>query len=294
MFTALTIQDANGNDFELITISTTERLTGECHGLHGVPAPRRVVRPLPGGSGEINETKDAASRQPVWNGTIFPVAGSGVGRLWQQYDALLRVLWGMVSEPRLMKWTRDDGVSLQTLVKLAEAVDPVLKTSDFGNRLEYQLVFDREDPRNYAQSSATSTGSALSDIGGGFGFNFGFNFGFGPAGQSGLSTAANAGTIETPATFTIYGQVSNPAIQQTSTGKLITLSGDVGPGATLVLDSQERTVMLGGTDRGNMIDFAGTDWTAGLVPAGGDSYRLLGSSWDVNARLDVTTTAAYA
>jgi Siphovirus-type tail component, C-terminal domain len=294
MFLALTIEDHNGNAYELITSGSTERLTGECHGLHGLPPPRRVIRTLPGAHGEINETRNYASRQPVWNGTIFRAGGGAAGALWTQYDGLLSALWGAVSEPRLMKWTRSDGKMLQTLVKLGDAFDPVISAKDNGALLAYQLIFDREDPRNYSQTLTTSTGNTLSDVGGGFGFNFGFPFSFTPGG-SGLVAVGNSGTIDTPGVFTIRGAVSNPQIRQGSTGLVIALSGSLGTGSTLTIDAAARTVLLDGTaDRGNLIDFASTDWDAGLIPPGGDVYQLLATSWDASARLDVSSRDAYA
>lgn len=290
MFTSVTIEDAAGSDFVLFDAS--HRL-GECRGLHGLPALRRIVRTLPGGHGEINETQHYGSRQPMWNGMFV---GADESALWTLYDALLRALWGAVSDERRLKWTRSDGKMLQSWVKLGDAFDPVLKASDAGHVLAYQLTFDRQDPRNYAQTPSTGTGASISDVGGGFGFPFGMPFGFTPSG-SGSVTAVNVGTIETPGTFTILGAVSNPQIQQQSTGKLIVLSGDLAAGSTLTVNTAplEKTILLDGTaDRGNLIDFAATDWTTGLIPPGGDTYKLLATAWDASARLDYSASAAYA
>jgi hypothetical protein len=288
MFTAVTIQDAAGADVALF--DATHKL-GESHGLHGIPAPRRVTRTRPGAHGEINETRHYASRQPVWNGMLVAADESA---LWTAYDLILKALWGSIDTPRLLKWTRADGKLLQSWVKLGDAFDPVLRASDAGHALAYQLIFDREDPRNYAQVPSTGTGASISDVGGGFGFPFGMPFGFTPSG-SGSVTAANAGTIDTPATFTILGAVSNPQIQQQSTGKLIVLSGDLAAGSTYTVSTAARTVTLDGTaDRGNLIDFAATDWTTGLIPPGGDTFKLLATAWDASARLDVSANAAYA
>lgn len=290
MFTAIAIQTSSGGYLELLD---GDHRTGECHGLHGTPAPRRITRTRTSGTGEVNETRYYASRQPVFNGLL---TGTSATALWAVYDELLQALWGMVSQERLLKWTRADGKALQSMVKLGDAFDPVLRSDGGGRSLAYQVVFDREDPRNYAQALDSSVGAALGDVGGGFGFLHGFPFGFTPGG-SGSVVVPNDGTIETPAVFTIRGAISNPSIQQQSTGKVIALSGDLGAGSTLVIDchEQERTVLLDGTaDRGNLIDFAATDWTAGMVPPGGDTYKLLGTSWDASARLDVASRDAYA
>jgi hypothetical protein len=288
MFTSVTIQDAAGADQSLF--DSSHRL-GESHGLHGLPAPRRVTRTRPGAHGEINETRHYASRQPVWNGMLVAADESA---LWAEYDQILAALWGSVDTPRLLKWTRADGKLLQSWVKLGDAFDPVLRASDAGHVLAYQLIFDREDPRNYTQTLSTDTGAALSDVGGGFGFPFGFGFGFTPSGSGSISVG-NTGTIDTPATFTIIGAVSNPRIQQLSTGRAIVLNGDLAAGSTYTVDTAERTVTLDGTaDRGNLIDFAATDWTTGLIPAGGDTYVLLATAWDATARLGVAWRPAYA
>lgn len=289
MFTAVTIQDANGIDVPLFDAN---RRLGQSQGLHGLPAPRRIVRNRPGGHGEINTTRHYGSRQPIWNGIL---KGATPTALWAEYDAILEALWGLVDEARLLKWERADGLELQSLVKLADALSPPINATDAGRFLPYQVMFDREDPRNYSQALHLETGDPLTGSGGGFGFPFGFNFGFTGGIGGGDVQAVNTGTIDTPATFTIHGQITHPQIKLVSTGALISLIGELSAGATLVIDSQQRTVMLDGTtDRGNLIDAAATDWRAGLVPAGGGTYRLLGTTWDASARLDVATRDAYA
>lgn len=289
MFTAVTIQDANGTD---IALFDGNRRLGQSQGLHGLPAPRRIVRTRPGGHGEINTTKHYGSRQPVWNGHL---TGANATALWAEYDAILEALWGCVEETRLMKWEREDGLALQTSVKLADSLSPPISATDAGRFLPYQLMFDREDPRNYSQTLRVAMGGALTTGGGGFGFPFGFPFSFAGSSSGGSTIVVNAGTIDTPATFTIHGQIANPQIQHVETGRVIVLNGELSAGSTLVIDGHERTVMLDGiTDRGNLINAPATDWRTALVPAGGGTYRLFGTSWGAGARLDVSTRDAYA
>ncbi len=289
MFTALTIEDANG--VEVALFDGQHRL-GEVHGLHGLPAPRRIVRMRPGSHGEINETRHYASRQPVWNGHLL---GTTATALWAEYDELLRALWGAVSEPRVMRWTRADGVLLQTTIKIGEAFDPVIRAIDGGRVLAYQLVLDREDPRNYSQTLRSATGSVLTDSGGGWVFPATMPVIFTPTGF-GTVSIVNNGTAETPATLTIVGGITNPQILQVETGKLIAISGEIAPGSTLVINGADRTVLLDGvTDRSNLVNFAATDWGAVMVPPGGCTYRLLATSWTATAKLNpVQTRDAYA
>jgi hypothetical protein len=268
----------------------THRL-GEVHGLHGLPAPRRIIRSRPGAHGDINQTRHYASRQPVWNGQLL---GQDADALWGVYDELLRALWDSVSTPRLMRWTRADGAALQCYVKIGEAFDPVLRAVDAGRVLAYQLVFDRDDPLNYSQTLTVVAGDTLTVVGGGWVFPATFDIIFTPSGAA-TTLATNNGTVETPAVFTIHGAVSDPRILQVQTGKVIVLSGSIAPGSRIIVDGAARTVLLDGvTDRSNLVDFAATDWAAALIPPGGCTYRLLATTWDATARLDVASRDAYA
>lgn len=289
MFTAVTIEDADGAE---VALFDGQRRLGEVHGLHGLPAPRKIERTRPGAHGTINETRHYASRQPVWNGTLL---GSDASALWTLYDTILQALWGAVSEPRVMRWTREDGTQLQSVVKLGDAFDPVIRATDAGRYLAYQLVLDREDPRNYSQTLRSEASTVLTSGGGGWVFPEIMPVIFTPTG-SGVATTANNGSIPTPATFTIVGQISNPQILQVETGKVIVLSGEVGAGSTLVVNGATRTVLLDGvTDRSNLVNFASTDWEAAMIPPGGATYRLLATSWDATAKLDpITSRDAYA
>lgn len=289
MFLAVTIEDANGLE---VALFDGDRRLGEVHGLHGLPAPRKIERTRSGAHGTINETRHYTSRQPVWNGIL---KGADATALWSEYDDILRALWGAVSEARLMRWTREDGTQLQSFVKLGDAFDPVIKASDAGRFLAYQLVLDREDPRNYSQTLRSVTGDPLSLIGGGWIMPSPMPVIFTPTG-AGEATVVNDGTIDTPAVFTITGMVANPTIVQVATGKAIVLSGELVAGATLVIDGAARTVLADGvTDRSNLVNFAATNWDAAMIPRGGGTYRLLATSWDASAALNpVQSRDAYA
>lgn len=288
MFTAVTFEDANGAQVSLF--DATRRL-GEVVGLHGIPAPRVIARPRPGGHGEINETKHYLGRRPVWNGTL---TAANDDALWAAYDEILGALWGAVSETRTLRWTRGDGIALQSMVRLLDAFEPAIRATDAGRILAYQLTFHREDPRNYSQTLRAAVGAALSTGGGGWTFPATLPVIFAPAG-GGDTVVLNSGTIETPATLTIHGLVDNPQILQVNTGRLIVLSGTISAGSTLVVDGTEKTVLLDGvTDRADLVDFAATNWDTALVPPGGCTYRLLATNWDANARMDSESRDAYA
>lgn len=288
MLTAVTINNASGTGIALLSGG---RRLGQFHGLHGLPSPRRIVRDRPGQHGEINETQHYGSRQPVWEGWL---TASSASALWTEYDAILTAIWDAVSTERTLKWTRSGGTALQSAVKIAEAFDPVISADQAGKRLDYQLVFDRQDPRNYSQTQDTDTGIALTSASGGLTFNAIFNWKFTPSG-AGTVSVTNSGTISTPGTFRIYGTVTSPQIQLVGSSKRIVFSGSVSVGDYLEVDTFNRTVKLNGvTSRENLLDFSATDWTAGLIPSGSSTFRLLGGTFDASARLDVISRDAYA
>lgn len=289
MFTSVTIQDANGLD---VPLHDGNRRLGECQGLHGLPAPRRIVRPRPGGDGEINETRHYGSRRPVWGGHLI---GTNEAALWAEYDTILQALWGAVEEERLLKWTRHDGTMLQSAVKLGEAFDPVIRAEDAGKILAYQLVLDRQDPRNYGQTLQVVVGDPLSAAAGGITYPATYPWQYTPSG-AGEVDVVNTGTIETPVLFRVYGYADTPQILNVATGKRIAFNGEVANGDYLEVDTFERSVRLNGTtDRTNLVDFTATDWRAGF--ADGDAtttFRLLAGNFDPTARVDALYRPASA
>lgn len=290
MFTTVTIQDAAGVD---VALMNSNRRVDQITGLHGLPAPRSIVRPRPGAHGEINTTKHYASHRPVLNGTIVATNSTSV---WSEYDQITEALWGAVEDSRLLKWTREDGTALQTTVKLSQAFEPVFQAADAGRILRYQLVFDREDPRNYTQTQDTDIGEALTSAAGGLTFPAAFNWEFSPSG-TGEVTVDNTGNIPTPGVFRIYGLATSPQILNMTTGDRIVIDGSVSAGDYLEVNVAERKVLLNGNtdaDRTNLIDFATTDWTAGELPVGETTFRLLAVNFDASTRLDVLYRAAFA
>lgn len=279
MFTSVTIEDGNGIDVELF--NGTRRL-GECHGLHGLPQPRRIVRPRTGQHGEINQTKHYGSRQPVWNGQL---TGADDAALWVEYDAIMAALWGSVGNERLLKWTRADGLELQSAVKLADAFDPVLRAGDAGRVLAYQLVLDREDPRNFSQAETEVLGATLDELGGGMVMPAVMPVTF-TTSSGGKAVIVDAGPTGTSPVYEIRGGIVAPAIRIQETGESIVLTGQVGANSRLEVDVRRRRVLLDGTaNRENLIDFRLTTWAD--LPPGGSTVQLLGASFDTAARLVV-------
>lgn len=126
MLDSLTIQDASGTDVPL-------HLAGRRHvqgatGLHGLPAPREIVRSRPGQRGDINETKHGSGHVPVIE---LKLVGNTSTDVWAEFDALNGALADCRDTNRLLKWTRkglsDARVGVTNLV-----TNPSLETNLTG------------------------------------------------------------------------------------------------------------------------------------------------------------------
>ena len=63
-----------------------------------------------------------------------------------------------------------------------------------------------------------------------------------------MTSLYNWGTIETPFTITIYGEVENPRVVQEGTTATFTISADMTAGSTMIIDSDNMTVIYNGTN----------------------------------------------
>ena len=85
-------------------------------------------------------------------------------------------------------------------------------------------------------------------------YNRQYNYGYGGYAGSPLTQVTNNGNRPTWPTFTIYGDCTNPKISNEDTGEFIKLARSIGSNGFVVIDTQNRIILLNGTDsiRGDM------------------------------------------
>lgn len=66
------------------------------------------------------------------------------------------------------------------------------------------------------------------------------------AGEGGTKVVTNSGDVATYPVLTLSGQLTNPRIENTTTGKFMALTHTVGSLETVTIDMRERTIMQGG------------------------------------------------
>lgn len=110
-------------------------------------------------------------------------------------------------------------------------------------------------------------------------------------GTGGTSTANNAGGVETWPTTTITGPITNPRLENVTTGQTLRFALELAAGQTLVVDHHERTVLLGGTASRYSTLVRPVEWWP-LEP-GDNDLRLAADSSGVGASALVEWRSAW-
>jgi hypothetical protein len=161
---------------------------------------------------------------------------------------------------------------------------------EFFYRMPLAVVeFFATDPRLYDNTESEGL-SSLPSAGGGLNFDAAFPIVFGALSTGGTINATNAGTFPTSPTFRIDGPVTNPRIENVTTGQTLSFTGSLAEGEFLLIDTEARTVLLGGTaSRYSWID-ADAEWWD-LPP--GTSEVTFRASTTTEASLTMTWRSAW-
>lgn len=172
----------------------------------------------------------------------------------------------------VLSFTTSGGSSYFINVQVRKAIIPIGR----GMSAKFQIQLVAPDPRLYI-ASQQSTGLISAPSGGGFTVPFVLPVTFAPS-SGGSGTANNTGNILTYPVLTLRGQLTNPYIQNATTGKFLQLNRVVAGGETVVIDMADKTILLGTTSL--LISKAtGSDWWG--LQAGNNSIALsTGSSGD--------------
>jgi hypothetical protein len=131
-----------------------------------------------------------------------------------------------------------------------------------------RCVFEATDPRLF--SSTLSSITLGLTAGGGMTFPLTFPLTFG-AGSDSDGVAVNTGTYRTPWTATITGPVTTPRLTLASTGEYVELDGDIPAGSSLVVSSDDQSILFNGSPRQSWLTLASRWWQ---LPAGSNTVRF--------------------
>lgn len=129
------------------------------------------------------------------------------------------------------------------------------------------------DPRIYADRESTvAVTLPLTSGGTGLSWPLSWPLSWGGPASSGLVTATNDGTFPAELTLRVNGPVTNPRIENLTTGTTLSLGITVADGDYLLIDTASRDVLLNGTASRYSTVAAGSSWPT-LAP-GANSLRF--------------------
>lgn len=138
-----------------------------------------------------------------------------------------------------------------------------------------QVEWHCTDPRIYSATATTlTTSQAVSS--GGLLAPIEAPLEFGGSASGGQVVATNDGEFGAPWTAVLSGPVTNPRIENITTGQTIRFTGTLATGETLTVSSLDRTVLLNGTASRYSWLTAGSSWFD--LPAGSSTIRFAGTS----------------
>lgn len=167
-----------------------------------------------------------------------------------------------------------------------------VKVKDQGNKLfSWQLQLLAPDPRKYTASVVVATG--LSSTAGGAAMPMVFPLVFtGAGGTTGIVTVTNAGTYPAKPVLRVTGPVSDPVLENITTGRRLMLTGlTLSAGDYLDIDMDARTVTLNGSTSRRGYVAAGSDWWT--LDPGDNAVRFGASAYNATAQLQVTAASAW-
>lgn len=168
-----------------------------------------------------------------------------------------------------------------------------VKVKDQGARMfSWQLQLLAPDPRKYGAAATVATGLA-NVAGGGATFPMAMPLIFaGAAGATGAIVVTNAGAYASRPTFRILGPVTDPVLENLTTGQRLRFAGlSLGAGDYLDVDTDARSAVLNGSASRRGTVASDSEWWS-LAP-GDNQVRFLAAAYTAAAQLQVTYRPAW-
>ncbi len=253
----------------------------------GLPGARLVVVPRPTAHGAINRSRFMQEKVATIEGWV---QGATQEATQSEFDVLMRAVYDCLDTPRELRWQRGTtGTQLFALVRMSEG--DISTSVETAKLMRYQVNLRLDDPRAYSQTQSVATSATLGAVGGGMNFPSTFPLTLTP-GAAGSVFVNVGGIVSTPATFRIYGDITNPSITLLPSGPSINLTGTIGPAEYVDVDVFNREVRdVNGAVVNYLVNWATTSWFE--LPES-SSVQLTAASAGGGAYMTVTYRDAYA
>lgn len=185
---------------------------------------------------------------------------------------------------RVLRFQDMDNNEYRVLGQVINAKMPL----KYVTNAEYQIDFLAE---TFAIESYTAQNVTLQTYsGGGFVLPVVFPMVFG-AGSGGERTVANNGDAEAYPVITVYGSITNPRIENLTTGKFISLNLSLANGEYIIIDMANKTILQGGVT--NKIAYKSDDSKFWALAGGENIIRLTSSTSGEPGYCVITYRHAY-
>lgn len=166
-------------------------------------------------------------------------------------------------------------------------IDVITKSIQFGNVTSSQYntaIIELIAPSPFWYDP-TQVQSTMVGFSGGFSFPFSFPFNLGTVGSE--IEVVNAGNIETPVMIYFYGEVTDPTIQNLTTGEDIIITKTVNDGDILIINTafgEKAAMILSGGVYTNAFEYVDPDSTFWKLAAGSNTVKYTATSEGQNAQ----------
>jgi len=238
----------------------------------GSPGPRDAMAARPSDHGATDVTRFYGPRSWELTGNI---EGPDMGAMWEAVDAVKGAL--VLGSTHVMTFQRT-GLTFdeRAVVRVGSPVDAMALSSP-APLIRFGVSLLAADPRIYSNTLNTSSYDPTDSGTGGLVFPLVFPLDFQASDTAGRMSVDNEGNIASPPIFVVTGPVTNPIIDNETTGESIyTQETGLASGDTLTVDVAARSVVLNGTtSRPDLLDSSRTDWL--YIEPGVNQLRLRGS-----------------
>lgn len=290
------IEYATLDGVTLQDLSTNSNVqTQQVAGLSGFASVRGEIIARPENAGAVEPANQyLPERVSAWDIAVF---GTTIADARTNWTTLMRTLNACRRQPKQLRWRWvADTLAFQANVRVASMTPPTFSQDTLGARVMFQVLLRASDPTNYDQTAASvATGApSVSITGMPFPVVWPVPWALVSSGSGTVGVTNNGDEYAWPA-IDIAGPITNPVIQNQTTGKALYFDGlSVGLGETLSVDMNpaSRSASIGGISKFSAIRLSASEFFS-VSPAATESIAFSGTGTDGNTTMTVSLRSAY-
>lgn len=264
-------------------------------GITGLPNIRGEIYDRPENDGGVEPANQYLGvRYSTWE---FGCFGNTIADARATWTLLLTTLRACVSQQKQLRWRANgDTLNLQSNVRVSSMTPPTLNNDSMGARYMAQVIFRHADPQNYDQTSTlVATGAPTFAISGmPFPVPFPVPWAIVVVGTGAVNVTNNGDAPAWPI-IEIAGPITNPVVQNSTTGKALYFDGlalSAGDTLSIYMNPAGRSASVAGVSQFKSIRMSASEFFS-VSPASTESIAISGAATDENTTMTVSLRSAY-